>query len=61
MSVNEKTNDESVEEPETVNADNAEQHTGQTPDGGQTVPLFLRDRSDGLKGDAQDEKDETGE
>lgn len=25
------------------------------------VPLFLRDSSDGKKGDAQDEKDKTGE
>ncbi len=25
------------------------------------VPLFLRDRSEGQKGDAQDEKDKTGE
>jgi hypothetical protein len=25
------------------------------------VPLFLQDRSDGQKGDAQDEKDKTGE
>jgi hypothetical protein len=61
MSANEKTNDESGEGPETVNDDNDERHTGRTPDGGQTVPLFLRDRSDGRKGDAQDEKDETGE
>ena len=32
-----------------------------TPEGAQEVPLFLRDRSDGHKGDAQDEKDEAGE
>lgn len=25
------------------------------------IPLFLRDTSEGKKGDAQDEKDETGE
>lgn len=25
------------------------------------IPLFLRDTSDGQKGDAQDEKDKTGE
>jgi hypothetical protein len=61
MSADEKTNDESVEAPETVNDDNAERHAGQTPDGGHPIPLFLRDRSDGRKGDAQDEKDETGE
>lgn len=58
MSADEKTNDESVSSPETVND---EGHTGQTPDIGHPVPLFLRDRSDGRKGDAQDEKDETGE
>lgn len=33
----------------------------ETPDGGQEVPLFLRGRSDGRQGNAQDEKDETGE
>jgi hypothetical protein len=58
MSASEKPNDESGEEPETVNA---EQHTSQTPDSGHPVPLFLRDGSDGRKGNAQDEKDETGE
>jgi hypothetical protein len=36
-------------------------HGGQTPDGVREVPLFLRGRSDGRKGDAQDEKDEMGE
>lgn len=30
-------------------------------DGVHEVPLFLRDGSDGRKGDAQDEKDEAGE
>lgn len=34
---------------------------GQMPDGGQEVPLFLRDLSDGWKGNPQDEKDEMGE
>jgi hypothetical protein len=34
---------------------------GQLPDGGEEVPLFLRDMSDGRKGNAQDEKDATGE
>ena len=61
MGANEKTNDEPGEAPETVNADNAERHTGQIPDGGHPVPLFLRDRSDGRKDNAQDEKDEAGE
>ena len=58
MSANEETNDESVRESETVND---ERRTGQIPDGGHPVPLFLRDGSDGRKGNAQDEKDETGE
>lgn len=34
---------------------------GQLSDGVHEIPLFLRGRSDGHKGDAQDEKDETGE
>ena len=34
---------------------------GRLPDAGHEVPLFLRDRSDGQRGNAQDEKDETGE
>jgi hypothetical protein len=33
----------------------------QPKDGVHEVPLFLRGISDGRKGDAQDEKDETGE
>ena len=33
----------------------------QTPDEAHEVPLFLRGKSDGRKGDAQDEKDEMGE
>jgi len=41
--------------------DKARRQGGQRPDGAQEVPLFLRGRSDGPKGDAQDEKDETGE
>jgi hypothetical protein len=32
-----------------------------TSDEDSDVPLFLRDISDGKKGDAQDEKDKTGE
>jgi hypothetical protein len=34
---------------------------GNVPDKEHTVPLFLREGSDGHKGDAQDEKDEVGE
>jgi hypothetical protein len=33
----------------------------QPPDNAREVPLFLRDKSDGQKGNAQDEKDEVGE
>ena len=33
----------------------------QRPDDAHEVPLFLRGKSDGRKGDAQDEKDEMGE
>ena len=40
--------------------DEAQRHAGRLP-GAQDVPLFLRGRSDGRKGDAQDEKDEIGE
>lgn len=38
-----------------------QRHGGQRPDGVHEVPLFLRGRNDGRKGDAQDEKDEMGE
>lgn len=58
MSANEETNDASVRESETVND---ERRTGQIPDSRHPVPLFLRDGADGRKGNAQDEKDETGE
>jgi hypothetical protein len=58
MSASEEPIDESVAESETVDA---ERHTPQIPDSGHSVPLFLRDMSDGQKGNAQDEKDETGE
>lgn len=58
MSASEKPIDESDRESETVKA---EGHTPQIPDEGHPVPLFLRDMSDGPKGDAQDEKDEMGE
>ncbi len=41
--------------------DKARRPGGQLSDGVHEVPLFLRGRSDGHRGDAQDEKDETGE
>ena len=57
MSANEKPNDETAATTE----DETRQHAGQTPDDAHPVPLFLRDGSDGRKGNAQDEKDEIGE
>jgi hypothetical protein len=50
--------DEEQREPE---ADEARGNFKRMPDRGHEVPLFLRDRSDGRKGDAQDEKDGVGE
>jgi len=44
-----------------VEEDKARRPGVQTPDDAHEVPLFLRGRSDGRKGDAQDEKDEMGE
>ena len=41
--------------------DKAERHIGQASDEEQPVPLFLRDSSEGRKGNAQDEKDAAGE
>ena len=41
--------------------DKTRRPAGRTTGRGQEVPLFLRDKSDGRKGNAQDEKDETGE
>jgi len=41
--------------------DKARRPGGHLSDDAHEVPLFLRGRSDGHKGDAQDEKDETGE
>jgi hypothetical protein len=41
--------------------DRARWPLGQPPHGGDEVPLFLRDQSDGPKGNPQDEKDEVGE
>jgi len=41
--------------------DEAPRGGAETPDGGEEVPLFLRGRSDARQGNAQDEKDETGE
>jgi hypothetical protein len=57
MSASEPSQNEAQREPE----DKDRQPVGQRPDGGYEVPLFLRDKSDGRKGNAQDEKDEMGE
>ena len=58
MSAGEK---QSAEPARGHEADEARQHVGNVSDTEHTVPLFLRDRNDGRKGDAQDEKDEVGE
>jgi len=58
MSASERTNNEPRRGAETVKP---QQYRGQLPDEGYEVPLFLRDRSDGQKENAQDEKDEVGE
>ena len=41
--------------------DEVKRPDGKIPHGETTTPLFLRDGREGLKGDAQDEKDEMGE
>lgn len=58
MSAGEK---QSAESGRGHEADEALRPAGNVPDEGHPVPLFLRDGSDGRKGDAQDEKDEVGE
>ncbi len=58
MSASEQPKDDAERGAEKVEA---RSHGGQTFDGVHEVPLFLRGGSDGRKGDAQDEKDETGE
>ena len=42
-------------------ANEARPPAGNVPNEKHPVPLFLRDGTDGRKGDAQDEKDEVGE
>lgn len=58
MSASEQPEDDAQGGAEEVEA---RRHGGRTSDGAREVPLFLRGRSDGRKGDAQDEKDEMGE
>ena len=58
MSASEQPKDDAERGPEEVQAP---QGGGEPHDGAQEVPLFLRGRSDGPKGNAQDEKDGVGE
>ena len=58
MSASEKQSDGPGSERE---ADEARRPAGNVPDEEHTVPLFLREGSDGRKGNAQDEKDSVGE
>lgn len=58
MSASEQPKKESERRPE---EEKARWPGGQMQDGSYEVPLFLRGISDGRKGDAQDEKDETVE
>ena len=52
MGASEQPKNEEQREPE---ADKAQSNFGRLPDSGHDLPLFLRDKSDGRKGDAQDE------
>ena len=58
MSASESPKNDAEREP---NEDQGFTRLPQPPDSAREVPLFLRDISDGRKGDAQDEKDEVGE
>jgi len=58
MSASEQPKNESERGPEGVEA---QRPAGQPSGEGQEIPIFLRGRSDGHKGNAQDEKDGVGE
>jgi hypothetical protein len=58
MSASEQPENGAAEEP---NEDEGARRLRHPSDDAREVPLFLRDKSDGRKGDAQDEKDEVGE
>jgi len=58
MSAIEKTDDQPGREP---SVGEAERPDGKIPGGETTTPLFLRNGTEGRKGDEQDEKDEMGE
>ncbi|HEX8148642.1 MAG TPA: hypothetical protein VF591_15785 [Pyrinomonadaceae bacterium] len=54
--------DQPKTEAERGSDEDKDRRPGVQPSGGvHEVPLFLKGRSDGRKGDAQDEKDEMGE
>jgi hypothetical protein len=58
MSASDEPKNETMREPE---EDVEQRHVGNLADDKHPVPLFLRGRSDGRRGDAQDEKDGTSE
>jgi hypothetical protein len=58
MSASERPKREAEGVPE---EEKSRRHGGRPSGGADEAPLFLRDTSDGRKGDAQDEKDEVGE
>lgn len=58
MSASERPESEAAREPE---EDREGRHTGNLADEKHPVPLFLKGRSDGRHGDAQDEKDGSAE
>ena len=58
MSASEQPENDAERAPEEVQAPRRD---AETPEGAHEVPLFLRGRSDGPKGNAQDEKDGVGE
>jgi hypothetical protein len=58
MSTSEEPKSETERGPEEGQARRA---VGRASGEGREIPLFLRERSDGHKGNAQDEKDEVGE
>ena len=57
MSASERPKNDTAREPE----EDKERHTGNLADEKHPVPLFLKGRSDGRQGNAQDEKDGSAE
>ncbi|HEV3469651.1 MAG TPA: hypothetical protein VG148_10045 [Pyrinomonadaceae bacterium] len=58
MSASERPENDTAREPE---EDRERRHTGNLADEKHPTPLFLRGRSDGRQGNAQDEKDASAE